>query len=84
MKQYELIIPRDFLQFAAQELNEQIGLQPPIPLDADDDEIRELLLDAAVLVEPDDLYSALTWFCMGFQDDLFSKELSEEHGTISV
>lgn len=67
-------IPREMLLKAAEEINEVMGLQPEIPLDAEDEKLKTLIQGVAAFVEDDDEYSALAWLLMGFTDDLFSRK----------
>ena len=46
---------------AVRELNKALGLEPAIPVDVPDEEIKKLLTEAASLVTIDDTFNSTTW-----------------------
>src|SRR3990172_5282959 len=46
---------------AVRELNKALGLEPTIPVDVPDEEIKKLLTEAASLVTIDDTFHSTTW-----------------------
>jgi len=50
-------IPRQWLIHAAKELNKEMGLDPAIDLDADDDELADLIQAASEFVKSYDEYT---------------------------
>jgi len=68
-------IPRDWLEFAAKELNTKMDLEPPIPIDAPDEELKELIQFAAEFIQEDDIYTMPTWVCLGLHEAFFEKNL---------
>jgi len=54
-------INTETLRQVAQELNEVLGLEPPIGLTLEEEELEEKLIEASALVEPGDEFSPGTW-----------------------
>jgi hypothetical protein len=67
-------IPREWLEKAAIEITDTMGLKPEIPLDAEDDKIKKMIQGVAAFVEDGDEFTALAWLLMGFEDEKFSIE----------
>ena len=83
----KLTIPRQWLEIAALELNQEMGLEPPIDIDEPDDYLQDCIEYAASFVNVDDAFSLVTWACMGHKTAkfmMFSKEKSKEHDSRSV
>jgi hypothetical protein len=69
-------ISRNWIERAATELNEVMGLKPAINLDDDDTRILSQIKAAGMFLNEGDAYSAVRWVLMGYENEVFERKTS--------
>lgn len=67
-------IPRDWIEKAAHELNEVMGLKPSIDLDDDDQRMLSQIKAAGMFLDDGDAYTPTTWLLMGYENEVFERK----------
>ncbi|MDD4274273.1 MAG: hypothetical protein PHG14_11165 [Desulfobacter postgatei] len=69
-------ISRNWIERAATELNEVMGLRPCINLDDDDQRMLSQIKAASAFINEGDAYTPTTWLLMGYENEVFERKTS--------